>query len=196
MQNEVRIMYSLKHPNVVQLFNHFEDEEKIYLVIEFCEGGQLYDKIKKGRFDEKSSAKAMADLVSAVDYMHGQDPPIIHRDIKPENLLLTSNGTLKLADFGWSNFGGGINERKTYAGTPEYLAPEMINETGHNEKLDIWTIGIMLFEMLTGRTPFVPRHIKDKVAFEKTLYHNILNGKIQFPSDFPPLARNLASKLL
>jgi len=195
--NEVRIMYSLKHPNVVSLYNHFEDDDNIYLVIEFCDNGQLYDVLKKkGRFDEKTAAKFMADLVSGLDYIHNQDPPIIHRDIKPENLLISGENTIKLADFGWSNFGGGSNPRSTYAGTPEYLAPEMINETGHSEKLDIWTVGILFFELITGKTPFVPRNAKDKGTFEKMLYHNILNGKINFPSDFPPLARNLVQKLL
>jgi aurora kinase len=80
---------------------------------------------------------------------------IIHRDIKLENLLISEDGTLKLADFGWSNFGNGnASDRKTYCGTPDYLAPEMVNETGHTEKLDIWCVGILLFEILVGRTPF------------------------------------------
>jgi serine/threonine protein kinase len=197
MQNEVKIMYSLDHRNVVKLYDHFEDDESIYLIIEFAEEGQLMDKIKKGaKLSEQTIAQYLRDLVNALDYIHRQSPPIIHRDIKPENLLITAKNKIKLADFGWSNYHD-EQTRNTYCGTPEYLAPEMITGKGHNEKLDIWTVGVLLFELLTGRTPFVPKtNNKDRGEFEKLLQHSIINGKVLYPADYPTLAKDLTSKLL
>ena len=100
------------------------------------------------------------DVITAVQYLHSNHPPIIHRDIKPENLLLDKNNKVKLAgilmfsiDFGWSNFSN--KPRKTYCGTVDYLAPEMIDKSGHDERLDIWCIGVLVYELLTGKTPFV-----------------------------------------
>ncbi len=102
----------------------------------------------------------MADVLRAMNYLHSQKPPILHRDIKPENILI-HNSQLKIADFGWSNVDDEI--RNTFCGTPDYLSPEMILGTGHNEKLDIWTLGILMFELLHGRPPFSPKnHIKDR----------------------------------
>lgn len=89
--------------------------------------------------------------------MHKQNPPIIHRDIKPENILF-SQGHLKIADFGWSNLKDKV--RTTFCGTPEYLAPEMLMEKGHNEKLDVWTLGVLLYEILVGEPPFTPKGIE------------------------------------
>lgn len=90
--------------------------------------------------------------------MHSLDPPIIHRDIKPENILLDQNGVVKLADFGWSNYfddeAAQGKQRLTYCGTPEYLAPEMIKQSGHDKTLDVWNLGVLLFELLTGSPPF------------------------------------------
>jgi serine/threonine protein kinase len=92
-------------------------------------------------------------VLKAVHYLHVQHPPIIHRDIKPENILYFKD-TLKLADFGWSNMKDRV--RTTFCGTPDYLAPEMITESGHSEKLDIWTMGILLYELVVGKAPFTP----------------------------------------
>ena len=95
----------------------------------------------------------MRQIIQSVNYLHNKDPPILHRDLKPENILM--NGfNLKLADFGWSNRDDDF--RNTFCGTPDYLSPEMILGTGHNEKLDIWTMGVLMFEMLHKRAPFTP----------------------------------------
>ena len=93
----------------------------------------------------------------ALEYLHSRVPPVIHRDIKPENILLDKEGRegrVKLADFGWSNFFNSERTRMTYCGTVEYLAPEMINQQGHTTKLDIWNLGVLMFELLTGQAPF------------------------------------------
>jgi serine/threonine protein kinase len=95
----------------------------------------------------------MREAAIAVNYLHCKQPPIIHRDIKPENILLDGNLQVKLCDFGWSNF---FNEevRHTLCGTPEYLAPEMIRKSGHDTRLDLWNLGVLLFELLAGSAPF------------------------------------------
>ena len=198
IKNEVKIMYSLDNDYVVRIFNHFEDDENLYLVIEFAEEGQLMNKLKKSatkRLSESTAIGYVRDLVSALDYIHNLNPPIIHRDIKPENLLVTSSNRIKLGDFGWSNFQEEL-ERNTFCGTPEYLAPEMINGSGHNEKLDIWCLGILMFELLAGKTPFLPRNASSQAEAEKILKSNIISGKIAFPSDYPSLARDLTNKIL
>ena len=93
----------------------------------------------------------MNDIIQALIYLHSKNPPILHRDIKPENILIC-NDKLKIADFGWSNFKTDI--RNTYCGTPDYLSPEMILGTNHNEKTDIWSLGVLLYELLHGRPCF------------------------------------------
>ena len=102
----------------------------------------------------------MSKIVDAIIYLHKMDPPILHRDLKPENVLF-HDSVIKLADFGWSNLTDDF--RNTYCGTPDYLCPEMIMGTGHNEKLDVWTLGVLMFELLHGRPPFTPKfRIDDK----------------------------------
>ena len=197
IKNEIRIMYNLDHENIIKLYNHFEEEEYIYLIIEFAEGGQLWQKLNEvTRFNEETVKNFMRDIINAVDYLHSREPAIIHRDIKPENLLLNKKNRVKLADFGWSNFFND-NKRVTYCGTLEYLAPEMISEAGHDKMLDIWSLGVLIFELLTGKAPFAPTEaIKDQKIQQKMLEENILSGKLNFPDDFPQLAKDLVIKLL
>jgi len=104
-------------------------------------------------FSEEITKKYIIDVIQAVQYLHEKDPPIIHRDIKPENVLICNN-TLKIADFGWSNYQN--DHWNTYCGTPDYLAPEMILGTGHDESLDVWGIGVLMYELLHGEPPFSP----------------------------------------
>eukprot|EP00826_Nyctotherus_ovalis_P024939 TRINITY_DN1924_c0_g1_i7.p1 TRINITY_DN1924_c0_g1~~TRINITY_DN1924_c0_g1_i7.p1 ORF type:complete len:720 (+),score=256.08 TRINITY_DN1924_c0_g1_i7:160-2319(+) len=187
---EIRIMYSLDHEHIVKLCNHFEDNEYCYLVLEYVPCGNLYNKLKHvGRFLETDAAQYLREVISAVEYLHSLNPPIIHRDIKPENILLSAKESAKVCDFGWSNFFNSKLVRKTYCGTPIYLSPEMIKQKGHDQRLDIWNLGVLLFEMLTGEPPFSG---KDQVE----LFNNILNVKINYPKDFPQLAKDLVSKLL
>jgi serine/threonine protein kinase len=124
--------------------------------------------------------------------LHSRNPCIIHRDIKPENLLIVGD-TLKVADFGWSNIKD--TKRVTYCGTPDYLAPEMIQELGHTEKLDIWTLGILMYELLAGKAPFTPAGGRDRRDKMQKLELNILNLKLEFPDKFPATARKLIMKI-
>ncbi len=190
MKLEVEIMYKLDHPNIIKLYDHYEDEESFYLVMEYAAKGQLYTKLKLlGRLDERLAAQYIREVVSAIEYMHGLNPPIIHRDIKPENILLDENESAKLCDFGWSNFFTQERKRMSYCGTQEYLAPEMIKQSGHSETLDYWNIGVLAFELLAGRPPF-------EGTSQKDLFDAIVHVKFSFPKDFPKLACDLVCKLL
>ena len=191
INREIEIMYKLNHPHIIKLFNHFEDDDNLYLIMHYASKGQLYSLLKKqGRFDQRTTAQYMREILSAVKYLHSFDPPIIHRDIKPENILLDENGRVKLADFGWSNYVSSNNElRKTYCGTPEYLAPEMVKKEGHDTSVDIWDLGVLMFELLAGKPPF-------RGMNQGELFSNIKKHKINWVDDFPPLAKNLISKIL
>ena len=190
INREIEIMYKLNHPHVMRLINHFEDDEKFYLIMPYASKGQLYSLLRRQvRFDQRTAAQYMREVIEAVRYIHSFSPKIIHRDIKPENLLLDNNYRVLLSDFGWSNFLDDNEYRKTFCGTPEYLSPEMAKKEGHNEMVDIWALGVLMFEFLAGYAPF-------SGSCPKELYSNIKKLKINWPVDFPPLAKNLISKIL
>ncbi len=191
-RRELEVMYKIHHPNVVKLFGHFEDNNYCYFIMEYISKGNMFGLIpqdKKKRISSQVVASLMKDIISAVYFLHNMNPPIIHRDIKPENVLLTEKLTAKLTDFGWSNYIQEDEKRTTVCGTPIYLAPEIIKEKGHDEKVDIWCIGVLLFELATGTVPFPGNDIE-------TLESNILKLKIQWPKDINIDAKNLISKIL
>lgn len=191
INREIEIMYKVNHPHIVKLINHFEDDESFYLIMDYASKGQLYSLLKKQlRFDEKTAAQYIIELISAIKYLHSFDPPIIHRDVKPENILLDENYRVKLADFGWSNYNNKSGDlRKTYCGTPEYLSPEMLRKQGHDTNIDIWSIGILIFELLAGHSPFGG-------TSQEELFYNIKKQRIMWPSDFPPDAKDLVFHIL
>ena len=191
-KREIEIMYKIHQNNIVRLFNHFEDNEYCYFVMEYIENGNLFEQPcwKNNKcFPSNEVAKIIKEIVCAVYYLHNMDPPIIHRDIKPENVLIDKNGVAKLTDFGWSNYVDSNEIRRTYCGTPVYLAPEMVNEIGHDEHLEIWCIGVLLFELLTGTVPF-------KGKDYESLNNNIVSLKIIWPKDISSTAKNLIGKIL
>ena len=191
-KREIEIMYKIHQSNIVRLFNHFEDNEFCYFVMEYIENGNLFSQPcwkNNHCFPSYDVAKIIKEVICAVYYLHHMDPPIIHRDIKPENVLIDKNGVAKLTDFGWSNYVDSKEIRRTYCGTPVYLAPEMIKEIGHDEHLDIWCIGVLLFELLTGNVPFKGKDLE-------SLNNNILSLKISWPKDINLVAKNLILKIL
>ena len=191
INREVEIMYKINHPHIIKLINHFEDDENVYLIMELGAKGHLYSYLKKFQhgLDQMRAAQYMREIISAVKYLHSMNPPIIHRDIKPENILLDSNGRCKLADFGWSNYMNSSKPRKTFCGTPQYLSPEMVEEKGHGPEVDIWALGVLCFELLTGKLPFK--------GSKQELYKNIKTINIDWQGDdFNPLAKNLITKIL
>ena len=185
---EVSIMYELSHPHIVKLHTHFEDQKNFYLLMELLEGGSLFHKLFKERSLSESKAKNyFSQITSAIHYLHTRSPPIIHRDIKPENILLDSKGHIKVTDFGWANYLAPT--RNTTCGTLEYLPPEIIEERNHDLSLDIWCLGILLYEMLCGTTPF-------KAIMEEMLKYNITKGYIRFPQKVSEEAKFLIGKML
>ena len=191
-RREIEIMYKVRHPNIVRLYGHFEDDQFCYFVLEYIPKGNLYTILSKQKtktFDAVTTANFIRDLVCSIYYLHNMDPPIIHRDIKPENVLLNEQNKIKLTDFGWSNYVEDTSIRSTYCGTPVYLAPEMIKEIGHDENLDIWCIGILMFELLTGNIPF-------QGSDQQILNGNILRNRIMWPKDMDLSAKDVISKIL
>lgn len=191
-RREVEVMYKIHHPNVIKLYSHFEDNNFCYFIMEYIAKGNMFGLIptdKKKRISTQLVANLIKDIISAVYFLHNMSPPIIHRDIKPENVLLAENFAAKLTDFGWSNYIQEDQKRTTVCGTPIYLAPEIIKEQGHDERVDIWCIGVLLFELTTGTVPFPGNDIE-------SLENNILKLRIQWPKEINVDAKNLISKIL
>ena len=188
---EIEIMYKLNHPNIVKLYGHFEDEFYCYFIMQFIPNKNALNLIPQDNDppDLQLIASVMKDVLKAVYYLHNMKPMIIHRDIKPENILLDKNNKAYLTDFGWSNYCPKFFRRNTLCGTPLYLAPEMIKNKPHDETVDIWCIGVVLFELITGKTPFAGKDI-ESVAI------NICKLNIAWPSYMDPNAKDLISKIL
>lgn len=143
----------------------------LLMLLEFVEGGELFTYLRnEGRFPHNTVRFYSAEIVTALEYLHQRN--IVYRDLKPENLLLNRGGHLKLTDFG---FAKKVTDRTwTLCGTPEYLAPEVINSKGHNKAVDWWALGILVYEMYCGWPPFF-----DEQPLK--IYEKILNGKIDWP---------------
>ena len=188
---EVEIMYKLDHPNIVKLYSHFEDSQYCYLIMQYIPNGSAYDLLpkngKKPNFELISSV--IRDIIRAIYYLHNMLPPIIHRDIKPENILLDENYNAYLTDFGWSNYIINKRRRNSICGTPLYYPPEMLNDLGHDEKADIWCIGILLVELTTGNIPFKGDDLY-------TVKVNISELNLSWPSNIDPDIKELCSKIL
>lgn len=168
-QTEREILEKISHPFIAKLQYAFQTEEKLYLITEYMPGGELFFHLKKEQiFSEKKAKFYICEIVLALEHLHKNK--IIYRDLKPENILLDERGHIKLTDFGLSklidNYGNSTNpsiinnkeQAFTICGTPEYLAPEVLLGNGYNKAVDWWSLGILLFEMLNGRSPFRTRN--------------------------------------
>lgn len=177
LRREIEIQSHLSHPNILQMYGFFNDEEKIYLILEYSPGGELYKDLKdspNGRYGEEKAANYIAQVIRAFKSMHSKD--IIHRDIKPENLLNCS-GTIKLADFGWSVHAPS-NRRQTMCGTLDYLPPEMVSKRrmAYDKSIDIWGLGILTYEFCVGSPPF-------ESESQRETYQRIDSLEFQFPEN-------------
>jgi len=183
IQREIQIMYSTQHVRIVKLHFNFEDSRFFYLGLEFANGGTLFDKLNKVRkFTPAIASGYFGETCDALNYLHHLPEKVIHRDIKPENLLLHDDH-IKVADFGWANLMQG-SARDTFCGTLDYLAPEMIQGTGHDESVDMWNTGVLLYELVTGQSPF------GSTTKEATC-RLILSVDLRFPTDINPDAKDL-----
>ncbi|XP_075224190.1 aurora kinase B [Lycorma delicatula] len=186
---EIEIQSRLKHPNIIQLLTYFSDERRIFLVIEYAAGGELYKKLQNSqprRFPENIAAKYIYQVADALHYCHLNK--VIHRDIKPENLLLSLDGSIKLSDFGWSVHAPSL-KRKTMCGTLDYLPPEMIKHQYYDESVDNWCVGVLCYEFLVGNPPFESKDNNE--TFKK-----ICSVTVRYPCHMCHGARDLISKLL
>nr|XP_009790125.1 PREDICTED: CBL-interacting serine/threonine-protein kinase 8 isoform X5 [Nicotiana sylvestris] len=190
IKREISIMKLVRHPYVVRLHEVIATRTKIYIILEFITGGELFDKIvHHGRLSEAESRRYFQQLIDGVDYCHIKG--VYHRDLKPENLLLDSQGDLKISDFGLSaSPGEGVNILKTTCGTPNYVAPEVLSHKGYDGAVaDIWSCGVILYVLMAGYLPF------DEVDLT-TLYAKIERAEFSCPSWFPVGAKSLISRIL
>ncbi|CAG5111523.1 Oidioi.mRNA.OKI2018_I69.chr2.g5824.t1.cds [Oikopleura dioica] len=169
--SERQILSSISSPFIVNLLWTTRDNIHLYLLMEYIPGGELFTHLRnEGRFDENRARFYAAEIVCAFTYLHAEN--IVYRDLKPENVLINVDGHIKLTDFG---FAKRIRDRTwTLCGTPEYLSPEVILNSGHGKAVDWWSLGILIHEMLVGEVPFGGNHV-----FE--VYENIVRGEVNFP---------------
>ncbi|XP_059296458.1 CBL-interacting serine/threonine-protein kinase 14-like [Lycium ferocissimum] len=176
VKREIAIMRRLRHPHIVRLHEVLATKTKIYYVMEFAKGGELFTKVTKGRFSEDLSRRYFQQLISAVDYCHSRG--VYHRDLKLENLLLDENWDLKVTDFGLSAVSDQIRPDgllHTLCGTPAYVAPEILEKKGYNgAKIDIWSCGIILFVLNAGYLPFTDSNLM-------AMYRKIYKGEFRCP---------------
>jgi len=192
IKREISTMKLIKHPNVVRIYEVMGSKTKIYIVLEYATGGELFDIIANhGRMREDEARRYFQQLINAVDYCHSRG--VYHRDLKPENLLLDSYGNLKVSDFGLSALSQQIKDDgllHTTCGTPNYVAPEVLEDQGYDGAMaDLWSCGVILFVLLAGYLPFEDSNLM-------TLYKKISNAEFTFPpwTSFP--AKRLLTRIL
>ncbi|KAL7909592.1 kinase-like domain-containing protein [Trichoderma velutinum] len=185
--DERRMLSDVKHPFLITLWGTFQDWKNLYMVMDFVEGGELFSLLRKsGRFPNPVAKFYAAEATLALEYLHSKN--IIYRDLKPENLLLDRHGHLKITDFG---FAKRVPDKTwTLCGTPDYLAPEVVSNKGYNKSVDWWSLGILIYEMLCGYTPFWDS------GSPMRIYENILKGKVKYPAYINPDAQNLLERLI
>ena len=174
---ERTILQSIHCPFLVHLIFAFQTQDKLYMVLDYMAGGELFFWLKKDRkFSENRVRLYTAEITLALEALHSAD--IVYRDLKPENILLDSAGHLRLTDFGLAKGGitgpGAEGGTKTFCGTPEYLAPEIWENRGHGKGVDWWALGTLVFEMLTGLPPYYDTNVQ-------RMYHKILHEPLRFP---------------
>ncbi|KAH8682845.1 kinase-like domain-containing protein [Tricladium varicosporioides] len=186
VQREVEIQSNIRHPNILQLYGHFHDSKRIFLILEFAGKGELYKHLRReNRFPEWKAAVYIAQMAAALNYLHKKH--IMHRDIKPENILVGIHGELKIADFGWSVHAPS-SRRRTMCGTLDYLPPEIVNRCSYSESVDLWSLGVLIYELLVGEAPFEDTPV--------LTYKKIVRCELNIPDFVSPEAKDLITSLL
>ncbi|KAH6759503.1 CBL-interacting protein kinase 12 [Perilla frutescens var. frutescens] len=191
VKREISILRRVRHPNIVQLFEVMATKSKIFFVMEYVKGGELFSKVAKGRLKEEVARKYFQQLISAVAFCHARG--VYHRDLKPENILLDEDGNLKVSDFGLSAISEQIKQDglfHTFCGTPAYVAPEVLARKGYEAaKVDIWSCGVILFVLMAGYLPFHDQNVM-------SMYKKIHKGDFRCPRWFSPELIRLLTRLL
>ena len=189
IEREVIIMKLIEHPNVMALYDVWENKGELYLVLEYVEGGELFDYlIKKGRLDQREAVHYFRQIINGVHYCHKFN--ICHRDLKPENLLLDKNRNIKIADFGMAALETNEKMLETSCGSPHYASPEIVaGKNYHGAPSDIWSCGIILFALLCGHLPFDDDNMRN-------LLLKVQAGKYTMPDDLSSQAKNLIHRML
>ena len=180
-RDEKSILSSLNHPFVVQLHYAFQTPEKLYMVMDFINGGELFHRLDEAEYlSEEETKHYTAELCLALIHLHKNG--IVYRDLKPENVLIDRNGNVKMTDFGLSKQLAGEDEQtNTFCGTPDYLAPEILQGKGYGVGVDWWSLGVLVYEMLAGYTPFASEDEEN----QNETYQNILNMDPEFLPTMP-----------
>uniref|UniRef100_A0A8C3LHI3 cGMP-dependent protein kinase n=1 Tax=Chrysolophus pictus TaxID=9089 RepID=A0A8C3LHI3_CHRPC len=187
--SEKKILEQICSPFIVKLYRTFKDSKYVYMLLEACLGGELWSLLRdRGSFDEPTTKFCVGCVTEALDYLHHIE--IVYRDLKPENLILDAEGYIKLVDFGFAKKIGSGQKTWTFCGTPEYVAPEVILSKGHDFSVDFWSLGILVYELLTGSPPF-------SGADQMTTYNLILKGieKLDFPRTITRRPEDLIRRL-
>ncbi|KAG2392275.1 hypothetical protein C9374_012527 [Naegleria lovaniensis] len=179
---EKRVLSNHRHPFIIKMYHSFQAEDKLYMCLQFIPGGELFGHLRRvHRFPLELAKFYLCEVVLAIEYLHNNN--IIYRDLKPENILLHSDGHIKLTDFGLAKEGitsaGGNasgTKTRTFCGTPDYLSPEIIKGLPHGKAVDYWSMGVLLFEFLTGRSPF-------RGSNRKELYEQIIHTHPIYPKE-------------
>jgi len=197
LEREVDVVKNIDHPNVVRTYDVFETKDELYIVLEYMEGGMLYDIIaEEGSFTEQNGADVFREMMQGLSYLHERG--IVHRDIKPENILCQNKTwplNVKWTDFGLANFtSSGSNTLETQVGTPHFAAPELLRNEMYGPAVDMWSCGIVLYNMLSGELPF------DHESDPGEIFRQILQNEVPFPShlweNISPEAKHLVKNLL
>ncbi|WAQ85410.1 hypothetical protein PtA15_6A38 [Puccinia triticina] len=189
IEREIVIMKLIDHPNVMRLYDVYENSHEIYLVMEFVEGGELFEfLVSRGRLSEDEALNYFQQIIRGVDYCHRFN--ICHRDLKPENLLLDKANNIKIADFGMAAWEASGKLLETSCGSPHYASPEIVAGINyHGSSSDIWSCGVILFALLTGRLPFDDENVSD-------LLTKVRIGVFNMPADISPAVQDLIRRML
>ena len=183
VQNEVRIMSHVRLPLMVELYAVFQDDNSLYMLLEYIPGGELFSHLRRQeKFAFAVYQFYAAEIVAAIQILHELN--VMYRDIKPENILIHKDGHIRLSDFGFAKILDTSDRTFTLCGTPEYLAPEIIQGVGHGTSVDWWALGVLIFEMAAGYPPFYGDN-------PFSVYQKILQARIKFPSSVPQTARSI-----